>query len=217
MIEPIIRTMAIALLSAPLLAATPTGHRWPDSPHARAEARTALETLESALLTHDSATLVLDDWCARHGLAKQGEKIVAERVMGEDKPATAEQRALLHVDARERIGYRRVRLRCGARILSEADNWYVPTRLTPAMNTTLDNTDISFGRVARPLHFRRHTLSSRILWSPDRQPHGDHLAIPDKLIRQSALLFLPDGEPLSMVVETYTDEVLAFTPPAAPR
>jgi hypothetical protein len=57
-------------------------------------------------------------------------------------------------------------LRCGPTILSEADNWYVPERLTAQMNRTLDTSDAPFGKVVQPLHFRRHTMSSTLLWLP---------------------------------------------------
>lgn len=212
--------MTVGLLFAPLPANAVDGPAWPNSPRARREILALLETLESALLSHNSATLVLDDWCLRHHLAGPDEKIVAERVTGEEKPATAEQRALLQVDARESVRYRRVRLRCGAHILSEADNWYVPARLSPAMNATLDTTDISFGRVVQPLHFRRRTLSSRLLWSPlppPRHSAAAMLSIPNSLIEQRALLTLADGQPFSMVAETYTSGVLAFAPPDSTR
>jgi hypothetical protein len=39
-----------------------------------------------------------------------------------------------------------VHLKCGERVLSEADNWYVPARLTKEMNQSLENSDIAFGR-----------------------------------------------------------------------
>lgn len=206
------------LLPAPLLAApAPQRPAWPDTPPMRATARALLQSLESALLSHASATLVLDEWCARHHLAGPGEKVVAERVAGRAKPATAKMRVLLRVGAGEPIRYRRVRLRCGARILSEADNWYVPARLSPAMNRQLDTTDISFGRVAQPLRFQRHTLSSRLLWAPSPSDRsGPTLAIPDKLIEQRAVLSLPDGTPFSAVVETYTSAILAFPAPSEP-
>lgn len=55
---------------------------------------------------------------------------------------------------------------CGALVLSEADNWYVPGRLTPEMSKLLDTTDLPFGRVVQTLHFQRHTLSSTLLWQP---------------------------------------------------
>jgi len=44
------------------------------------------------------------------------------------------------------VKYRRVQPSCGDHILSEADNWYVPRRLTPEMNRLLETTDVPFGR-----------------------------------------------------------------------
>ncbi len=49
------------------------------------------------------------------------------------------------------LRYRRVQLVCGSRVLSEADNWYLPGHLSPAMNQVLDSTDEPFGRVVGPL------------------------------------------------------------------
>ena len=216
--------LALSLMALPSLAtaATPA---WPNTPLARVEVLALLQSLNAELLSNDSATLTLDAWCSGHHLAPTGTKIVAERVKDADKPATPEIRAALQVDPNEPVRYRRVRLRCGAHILSEADNWYVPARLTPAMNSALDTTDIAFGRAIQPLHFRRQTLSAKLLWSPLPEAWdnggapipatpGDTLAIPDALIEHRALLRTPDGVPLNEVVETYGSEVLAFPPPA---
>jgi hypothetical protein len=105
-------------------------------------------------------------------------------------------------------------------VLSEADNWYVPSRLTPEMNRLLDTTDAPFGRVVQALQFQRHTLSSILLWRP--LPDGWEtnataaiegagvLEIPPKVLEHRAVLELPDGTPFSEVVETYTADVLAF-------
>ena len=139
-----------------------------------------------------------------------------------DKPATAEVRAALDVKPDEPLGYRRVRLKCGDKVLSEADNWYVPGRLTPEMNDALETTDTPFGKAVAALHFRRHTLSAQLLFRP--LPQGwemgaapaeaeGALAIPDHVLEHRAVLSTPDGEPFSEVVETYTGEVLAFPPP----
>jgi hypothetical protein len=139
------------------------------------------------------------------------------------KPASAEVREALDVKPGEPLGYRRVRLKCGDHVLSEADNWYVPTRLTPEMNHALETTDTPFGTVVAALHFRRHTLSADLLWRP--LPKGweigatpvpqeaGALTIPDHVLEHRAVLSTPDGEPFSEVVETYTGEVLAFPPP----
>ena len=199
---------------------TPT---WPGSFVGRVEALAVLQTLNADLLSHDSATATLEHWCAVHRLASPP-RIVAARVAGADTPPSSEQRRELGVAPTEAVRYRRVRLLCGAMVLSEADNWYVPGRLTPEMNRLLDSTDTPFGKVVQALHFRRHTLSSRLLWLP--LPEGwemnatkasdgapPDLTIPPQVLEHRAVLILPDGTPLSEVVETYTGNVLAFPAP----
>ena len=132
---------------------------WHDSFTTRLEALALLQSLNADLLSHDSATLTLDRWCASHHLSNPP-TITAERVHDVDKPATAAQRELLQVGATEPLGYRRVRLHCGAHVLSEADNWYVPSRLTAQMNQALEHSDIAFGRAVQALQFQRRTLSA---------------------------------------------------------
>src|SRR5262249_34510931 len=106
---------------------------WPGSFTARLEALALLQTLNADLLSHDSATLTLERWCDAHRLASPA-RILAEKLSGVAKAPTAEQRRLLQVSATEPVRYRRVRLSCGGHVLSEADNWYVPARLTAEMN-----------------------------------------------------------------------------------
>ena len=199
---------------------------WPDTALARTEALALLQTLNADLLSHDSATLTLERWCAAHRLASPA-TVVARRVHGQDKPLPPAMRALLRIDAAEPVKYRRVQLACGAHVLSEADNWYVPSRLTPAMNRELDTTDTPFGKAVKALHFRRRTLSAELLWSPlpagwEMQPAlpagtAHALAVPSQVIRHRAVLFDGAQRPFSALVETYTGDVLAFPPPAAAR
>jgi hypothetical protein len=196
---------------------------WTGSFVARVEALAVLQTLNADLLSHDSATLTLERWCDVHRLASPP-RIVAVRVPDVDKPPTPEQRRELAITPADPVRYRRVKLMCGAIVLSEADNWYVPGRLTPEMNKLLDTTDSPFGVVVRALHFQRHTLSSTLLWLPlpagwemKAIAHYDGAGqpMPAKLLEHRAVLTLQDGTPFSEVVETYTDNVLAFpmTPP----
>jgi chorismate-pyruvate lyase len=195
---------------------------WPDTFVARVEALALLQTLNGNLLSHDSATLTLERWCDVHRLASPA-RIVAVRVADREKPVSPEQRRELAVTPAEPVRYRRVRLLCGSLELSEADNWYVPGRLTAEMNRLLDSTDMPFGKVVQTLHFQRHTLSSTMLWVPLPEGWEMHpvppsdtsavLAIPSELLQHRALLTLPDGTPFSEVVETYTAGVLAFQAP----
>ena len=213
---------ALILLLTTAVVCAGESRAWPDSFVGRLEALALIESLNADLLAHDSATLTIERWCADHRLADPA-RIVAERVSDAAKPASAEVREALDVKPDEPLGYRRVRLKCGDRVLSEADNWYVPARLTPEMNHVLDATETPFGKAVAALHFRRHTLSADLLWRP--LPKGwemgatpaareaGMLTIPDHVLEHRAVLSTPDGEPFSEVVETYTGEVLAFPPP----
>ena len=195
---------------------------WPDTFVARVEALALLQTLNADLLSHDSATLTLERWCDVHRLASPA-RIVAARIPEIDKPPSPEQRRELAVTPTDPVRYRRVRLLCGAVVLSEADNWYVPSRLTSEMNRLLDTTDMPFGRVVQAMHFQRHTLSSKLLWLP--LPEGWEmnpsalsggaaaLNMPPVLLEHRAVLTRPDGAPFSEVVETFTANVLAFPMP----
>jgi hypothetical protein len=213
---------ALILLLTTAIASAAEPAPWPDSLVGRLEALALLETLNADLLAHDSATLTIERWCADHRLADPA-RIVAERVSGADKPASAEVREALDVKPDEPLGYRRVRLKCGDHVLSDADNWYVPARLTPEMNHVLETTDTPFGKAVAALHFRRHTLSADLLWRPlpkgwemratPAPKEAGALTIPDHVLEHRAVLSTPDGEPFSEVVETYTGEVLAFPPP----
>ena len=196
---------------------------WPDTFLARIEATALLQTLNGSLLSHESATLTLEHWCDVHRMASPA-RIVAVRVAGGERPASAEQRRELAVTAAEPVRHRRVRLLCGPIELSDADNWYVPGRLTAEMNKVLDTTDVPFGRVVQALHFQRHTLSSTMLWAPlpdgwemnpiPRAAASAVLSVPSELLRHRALLTLPDGTPFSEVEETYMAGILAFQAPA---
>lgn len=215
------------LLATSLLAREPApSPAWRDDATSRLEALALLQSLNAQLLSHPSATLTLERWCGDHHLAAQA-KIVAERVQGEDKPLPADARSQLQIDADEPVRYRRVQLACGDRVLSEADNWYVPSRLTAAMNHELDSSDTPFGKVVQPLRFRRQTLSAQLLWSPLPQgweiqatlpaPTSTTLDMPAHVLEHRAVLFDQANRPFSMVVESYTSQVLAFPPPAPTR
>ena len=174
-----------------------------------------MQTLNADLLSHDSATETLTRWCARLRLSPG--KVTAQPLAAPDSTADPTVRALLAAGPETAIRHRRVALACGSHVLSEADNWYRPDRLTPEMNRQLDETDTPFGAVARPLNFHRRTLSVRLLfqplldgWEHEARPRSapGRLAVPRAVLEHRAILETPDGTPLSLVVETYTAEVL---------
>lgn len=201
--------LALALL----LAAAPARAEpdWPNTPLGRWQARAEVATLDAAILGSRSATLTLEQWCADHRLAAPA-LIVAERLSGQAKPADAEQRRRLAVSDDEPIRHRRVRLKCGDKVLSEADNWYVPSRLTPEMNRALDETDTPFGKVVAPLKPYRITFEAKAPWAPRADEAGPRLAVPSALFEHRALLRTADHLPFSEVDEIYRPGILDFEP-----
>ena len=159
-----------------------------------------LDSFEAALAAQDSATAVLTEWCAARGIADPA-KIIAQPVEGDDALPAPDLAQTLGVSDEAPLGYRHVRLSCGGKTLSEAHNWYVPARLTAAMNETLATTHTPFGTVAAPLGFRRERLGSvraRLAGCPA-----------DTVLAQRALLRLPSGEVLALLTECYTSAILA--------
>ncbi|MBW8784506.1 MAG: hypothetical protein JF593_07675 [Novosphingobium sp.] len=158
-----------------------------------------LAAFERTLIAHASATAALREWCAARGIAP-ATKIVARPLHDDDAAAPGDLRGVLRIGADEPVGYRHVALACGDTVLSVAHNWYVPGRLTPEMNAQLAASDTPFGTVAAALRFTRARLTSAEAAGTEC-PAGT-------VLTQRALLSLPDGRPLSLLVECYSPAVL---------
>ena len=225
-------TVALYAAAMALLAVEPSQAQQPA--HAALDAMTKLEAdvrtetgkliqaneqtlgqFEQALAAQPSATKALQGWCeARHYSREHPAKIVARRfplALAMKPPADLAQQ--LGVGPNEPLQVRHVALDCGDALLSLADNWYVPSRLTPEMNAALDHTDLPFGTVATPLHYTRQPLAS--------QRGASDGCAPDAILTHRALLRLPDGRPLALVLECYQPDVLAkpgpiIRPPVPP-
>ncbi len=209
------------LFSAPLLQSDELLHKsfWKNTSSDRLKALALLETLHADLLAAKSATIVLEAWCKDHRQSPDP-KIQAIRDPALQKPAPAEVKELLKVTPQESIRYRSVRLTCGKHIFSEADNWYVPERLTPVMNERLDKTDTPFGIAVKDLNFTRRTIGDERLWIPlDKgwemkalTSHTTHhrLEIPTYVLRTRATLSTPDHSTFSVVDESYRHDLFDF-------
>lgn len=174
-----------------------------------------LQSLNADLLSGDSATAVLQALCDRRDSASP--PIRARRLPVTVDPAQLTQvRRELGAPEGEPVIHRRVELMCGAHVLSRADNWYLPNRLTAQMNQVLTTSDTPFGVAVRALQFQRRTLASRLLFTP--LPTGWEARIspdfdltsppPADVLEHRAVLQTPDGHRFSLLVETYTKQVL---------
>jgi chorismate-pyruvate lyase len=218
----------LAIAAAVVLAAAPVQAQrapvWSDALLARTQALALVQGLNAEILASRSATATLEKWCREHDLALDP-RVVAEVLAGEPRAPSADQRQRLRADSGEVVRYRRVRLRCGDHVLSEAENWYLPGRLTPAMNRALETSDTPFGRVVAPLEPYRQTFMARLLWSPlpegwERSPYSlppcvssGPLSIPGALFEHGAVLLGRDNRPIAEVHEVYQGALLAFAPP----
>jgi chorismate-pyruvate lyase len=206
--------------------AAPSVPEWLDTPLARVEALALIETLNAELLTSSSATQVLERWCREHALAEPA-LIEAHRIESAQQAPSSTVRQDLQLRDGEAVRYRRVELSCGARVLSVAENWYVPDRLTDAMNRELEQTQTPFGKVVQPLHPHRETLAARMLWSPlpagwetrpaaVRGSPADRMHLPAALFEHRAVLYASEHRAIAEVDEVYQRDLLAFPEPQWP-
>jgi hypothetical protein len=161
-----------------------------------------IERLRRELLECRSATATLEAFCASDGVSPP--RAIKARVLDvAGRPASADQQKRLAVAAGERIAYRKVQLVHGEIVLCEASNWYVPERLTPAMNERLVATDIPFGRAVAGLGPFRQTITSQSLWEPG-QP------APAVLFDHHAVVLTESGQIFAEVEEHYVSGLLNF-------
>ena len=152
----------------------------------------ALAAFEADLLGGGIVTRVLEVW--------SGGRVHAE-VAADVADASPETRERLGVEADTPLGFRRVQLMRGDVVLSRADNWFVPERLTVEMREALTDSDTPFGVVIARLEPTRETLSCERLAG-------------DPMVRVQALVRAGDGTPVAEVMETYARAVLNWRAPA---
>jgi hypothetical protein len=193
---------------------------WLDTFENRLEMLALTQTLNAEILASPSATLSLEKWCRDHKMADDP-IVLARAIAGLNKAPASEQLQRLQVTSAADVRYRGVELRCGSHVLSEADNWYVPGRLTTEMNTVLETSDTPFGKAVQSLRPYRRTFAVALLWSPlpagweqQRRPGEQDgaraLELPKDLFEHRAMLYTSDHQPFSEVHERYQGELLAF-------
>ncbi len=214
----IVAALAVGLVAGLLIAPSET-----DELDRNLRLYAVAEQARSAILASPSATSTLQAWCRDHRLAPDP-KIVAQNEAGANAPLTDAQRTDLQLGAGDSVRYRRVRLTCGDRLLSEAENWYVPNRLTPEMNDQLDRTTTPFGTVVQSLTPSRTTLRTTFDWqllpgdwtrediSTLRENASDATFDANRTVFsiEAVLRRASDRLPISLVRENYKQGLLAW-------
>lgn len=162
-----------------------------------------LDRFDAGLRASGSATAFLEQWMtARMGEAVPGAAVRVRLRAAPGRQTAPDAAARLGLAPETELAYRSVWLVRGGRILSGAENWYVPERLSPAMNRRLAEGCVPFGRVVRPLAPARETFAVDRLWD------GRGAAVPPRLTRHRALMRDAEGRPLCVVSETYMRSIL---------
>ena len=74
-----------------------------------------------------------------HRLASNPQMAI-ERVLDAEESPTEAQRKMLATSAKEPVRHRKVRVLCGSTVLLEADDWYLPSRVSPKVSALIEGT-----------------------------------------------------------------------------
>ncbi|WP_201832704.1 hypothetical protein [Microvirga zambiensis] len=153
--------------------------------------------LNTRLIAGATATGTLLAWCEEHGLS---DGPITVDVRQRFAPALVPDDILpaLELNPGETIDYRQVQLMRGALPLATAENWFVPQRLTAAMNKALNTTETPFATVIAPLRPVRRILAAAI------QPQSGII------LEQVALVRSGSGAALALVKEGYLPDLVSF-------
>ncbi|ALK08026.1 hypothetical protein [Blastochloris viridis] len=161
--------------------------------------RAAACRLSEHVLSSPTATEGLLTWCEAHGLSHGP---ITVRLLREvaPRPLDEECRGELRPEAGEAVIYRLVVLKRGDLVLAEADNWFRPRLLSPAMVAALETTDIPFSGVIEPLRPVRRTFG--VSFDTPRLTAGF-------AFEHRAVLVGEDGRPIAVVRERFRADLLA--------
>ena len=167
--------------------------RTPGAPPPSQELWRDLVTLSAQVLSADSATRTLEQWCRDKGIGNGTIRALCDPDATYQPVDDDSRDALDRPAARSNIAFREVKLVTGDVELVAAFNWYRPGNLTPEMRTQLQTTDMPFGCVVAPLSPRRRTFFER------RQSPSNPFDVSRPAFEHHVLITRGDGVPLAVV------------------
>jgi hypothetical protein len=183
-------------------------------PHSMTDA--LIQDLSTRLLAGATATETLLAWCVEHGLShgpitaevrqRFSPSVVPDTVLSALEPAPG-----------TTIHYRQVQLMRGTLHLATAENWFVPQRLTAAMNDRLQTQDVPFGIVITPLNPFRRTLAVRSApftsgspVTPARLDGSPQDPPPEIVLEHTAVILSSSGAALAFVREWFRADLVSL-------
>ena len=126
-----------------------------------------LSLFESLLSRSNSATATLEKWPLTKSDLRN--PVTARMLSIPFNAASADQMRRLGISDASELRYRQVWLIQHNRIMSIAENWYVPALLPAKMRDALDQTDTPFGKIIEPLKAHGVTfMSIGLMLDPDK-------------------------------------------------
>ena len=157
-----------------------------------------LITLSTQVLSANSATRTLEQWCREKGIGNGTIRALCNPDATYQPVDDDSRDALDHPAAGSNIAFREVKLVTGDVELVTAFNWYLPGNLTHGMRRQLQTTDTPFGFVVAPLSPRRRTFFER------RQSPANPFDFSRPAFEHHALVTRGDGAPLAVVHEHFS-------------
>lgn len=175
-----------------------------------------IHNLSTRLTSGATATETLLAWCEEHGLSHGP---ITANVRQRFSPSVLPDTVLTALEPAPgtTVHYRQVQLMRGTLRLATAENWFVPQRLTAAMNDRLHMTDLPFGTVVAPLCPSRRTLVAHVRprsADPSEDPPQLHASAhhpqPEIILEHQAVIFSESGTALALVKEKFCVELVSF-------
>ncbi|NEW90686.1 hypothetical protein DY468_01825 [Rhodopseudomonas sp. BR0M22] len=124
----------------------------------RTQLVTSVDEFLRVMKAHDTATAALIAWCRRHHPCDA--EAIAITLHGDEEMAADRYHGPLQPRAGETLRRRRVWLHWGRRVLSEAENWYIPERLPLPLREAVAAGSRPYGAVVAVLRPERTPLAT---------------------------------------------------------
>lgn len=168
----------------------------------------------SAIFDCHSVTATLGNWCAARGLGGPALRSEVHARSGR-LPLPMPGGAALDLGPGERVRHRAITLFCGDLPLLDADNWYLPDRLSARARRLLEETDTPFGTALEDASLGRVTTAARLPSKVLARLDATSLEIDDVRADAAVPLLIVRGVvsseagPVSFVEERFRPELIA--------
>jgi chorismate-pyruvate lyase len=167
-----------------------------------------MRSLSERILSANSVTEVLEQWCCERGISRGRIVAVCARD-AKTESLDSDSLEALHAYPQTEPEFRRVQLVTDGIVVVDALNWYFPAHLTPEICETLRSTSVPFGRAIKTLRPTRRTFLVRQC-TPEQILASRDPA--DTAFEHHAIVLREDGVPVAVVHERFRTVLIKYHP-----